>query len=818
MTNETVLNTAASSERLLQLEVRARKLLAMIENRSCRIQDGVRQAAQLYFSEEASKDPSYQYPPIQTYRSDAEGVDLKVINRYASEWRRYIPQDAETRASLIHLISQNNIFHPDRFRRLQAALGFDDDQVQRAYEELYSAPFDTIFKESVDTIPTALAHPEDAKANAYNAVAEEWDLSDEETEWVFLRSGEVLYEIGDPGEDLFIVVSGRVFSATPANGADSVVTEHGRGEMIGDIEALTREERSSRVFAVRDSELIRLTRADLNRLAEKKPRVMNRMMQDLARRLKSKANPPKKEGNNLIAFAVAPAGRLKEGSEEETIEWMDDFSCRFAQALGSYGPTLLINSAALNEQLGAEWAQIPEDHPDSSWLAAYLSEQEAHYRYLVYVTDPGDTPWTRRSLRQADRILFAASAEADKGLGEVERIAAGINAYVEKDLVLIHPEGTSRPSGTRKWLDLRNIQSHYHAHEDCNEDLNRLARMLTGRGRGLVLSGGGARGYAHLGVLRALKQAGIEIDVVGGTSMGSIIGAVFAMDIDEMQLMSLVHKLSSPFKLFDLTLPLVSFFKSEKMSDALHQIFDDIQIEDLWRPYFCVSSSLTRANTIVHTRGSLWEAVRASSAIPGVFSPLLMNGELLVDGAVLNNFPVDVMRKLYENGPIFGVNVFPEVDLEREYSFGSSVSGWEVLLRKLNPFSNSASAPLIFENILRVIALNDVQLAKAKSHLCELYIAPPVGSFGILEFQSYEKIIEIGYRAGMEAIDRWIAPDADPNTPDSSTNGKYSDTQKAALPSAGNFTSQLSQSLEELDLLLDNFAVSQFDGVQEFAG
>jgi predicted acylesterase/phospholipase RssA len=173
-------------------------------------------------------------------------------------------------------------------------------------------------------------------------------------------------------------------------------------------------------------------------------------------------------------------------------------------------------------------------------------------------------------------------------------------------------------------------------------------------------------------------------------------------------------------------------------------------------PCFCVSSNLTHAVAMVHRRGPLWQAVRASCAIPGVFSPILSEGDLLVDGCVLNNLPIDVMQRLNHDGPIIAVNVFPDVDLLRDYRFGPSVSGWQALVDKLNPLRRrDGSAPLIFESLVRVLALNDVHQAKTKRGFADVYIRPPVENFNILDFGAYARIADEGYRSALVALGEW---------------------------------------------------------------
>jgi NTE family protein/lysophospholipid hydrolase len=355
-------------------------------------------------------------------------------------------------------------------------------------------------------------------------------------------------------------------------------------------------------------------------------------------------------------------------------------------------------------------------------------------------------------------ILAVGWAASSPALNVVEAILGEQPPTARLELALLHPDGTQQPRDTRAWLELRQPHAHYHLRLDRAADFARLARRLTGRAVGLVLGGGGARGFAHIGVYQALQEGGWEIDLLGGTSMGAILGAAFALDLTPAALYDLARQVASPVRLFDLTLPVVSFFSSEKVTAILRRVFGEIQIEDLWRPFFCVSSSLSHATPVVHRRGTLWQAVRASMAIPGVFSPLVIDGDLLVDGAVLNNLPSDVMLETSQGGPVIAVNVFPEVDLDKHYAFGPSVSGVEALWRKLNPLAEDLSAPSIFENLVRVVSLNDVQQARAKAAQVDLYLRPAVEAWNILDFGAWEAISAVGYATAQTALRGELTP------------------------------------------------------------
>jgi NTE family protein len=193
--------------------------------------------------------------------------------------------------------------------------------------------------------------------------------------------------------------------------------------------------------------------------------------------------------------------------------------------------------------------------------------------------------------------------------------------------------------------------------ENGMADVQRLARVLTGQSVGLVLSGGGARAYAHIGAIQALRERGVPIDFVGGASMGAVVAAGLAMGWDDGEMETRIRKAfveTSP--LDDIAFPLVAMTRGLKVKARLDEHFDDIEIADLWLPFFCVSSNLTSGSYHLHRQGVLQDALRASISLPGVLPPVADGNSVLVDGAVMKNFPADVMRA-FQLGPIVGVDV-----------------------------------------------------------------------------------------------------------------------------------------------------------------
>jgi predicted acylesterase/phospholipase RssA len=327
---------------------------------------------------------------------------------------------------------------------------------------------------------------------------------------------------------------------------------------------------------------------------------------------------------------------------------------------------------------------------------------------------------------------------------------------VERDLVLLQPEGVHHPSGTVQWLEHVPVSRHHHLRLHREDDMRRLARSLAGRGVGLVLSGGGARCFAQIGVIRALQEASVPIDWVAGSSAGAVVGAQVALGWDWTTILDRSRRLVDGRRLMDFTFPMVSLLAAGRLSRALAQLFDDIQIEDLWLGYFCTSSNLATASLRIHRQGPIRRAVRASCALPGVVPPLLEGGELLIDGGVLDNLPVEAMKEICDGGPVIAVDISAEFQLGKAYQFGEGVSARQLVLNRVNPLARTRLVvPSIVNILLRTVELQAVRSRMDQRVQADLYLQPPVDMFGIFETNSIDRLVEIGYRYAQEKFAGW---------------------------------------------------------------
>jgi lysophospholipid hydrolase len=570
-----------------------------------------------------------------------------------------------------------------------------------------------------------------------------------ELELQTFMGGDVLMRESDPGDCLYMVVSGRLRVVRQQFAAEErLISELGAGEIAGEMSLIAGQHRVATVSAIRDTEVARLSLEGLDRFIQKHPHAAVRTFsRKIVQRLTQQLYGSAPRSRAIRTVAVFPASRGVP---------LDEFSRRLAAALSAFGPTRHLSSSRVDSALEERGvAQAPETR--NVRLMEWLNKLEAEYDYVVYECDPSPTAWTARATRHADRILLVGDAAQDPAPGEAEQWLlsegqSGIGAI--RSLVLLHGEG-ARPSGTAKWLSRRKVERHHHARLSAPADFDRVARFLLERALGLTLGGGFARGMVHCGVIRALNEMGLAIDAIGGNSMGAVLAAEWAQgwslpDIQGRTARRCVECLK------DMTLPLVAFKSGGKFAKVIQDFNGDTQIEDLWHPYFCVSSNLNRAELKVHTEGGLTKAILASTRVPGVFPPIVYDGELHVDGGLLNNVPVDVMRKLIRDGPVMGVDAVPARQFGNIPDYGFDLTGWRAFWNRFTPFGRGVQIPSILLIMLRTMEFGGVSRKRSLAEAADLYLRPPLEGFKPTDFSRAAEIVEVGYRSAMEGIAGWL--------------------------------------------------------------
>src|ERR1051326_1869978 len=477
-----------------------------------------------------------------------------------------------------------------------------------------------------------------------------------EANWFGLPGGTLLQRDGENSRALFLVVTGGLgVFVEDEHGGKRLVAHVPAGETVGEMSLISNEPHSAQLVALRDTELLRVSPQAFDSLIARHPRVMFNLMRVLIRRLNETTHQPV-DRSRPKTFAIVP---LQEGLGDEPI------ARRLAASLVEMGSKAAVLDASSAEQ-SAEW----------------FNNFEASHDVVFYRGDAPDSPWTHLCLRQADRVFLLARADRPLPLKPLDLPAFKERAAGLPQLLLLHPEGRSR--GLPEHFALRSglFESHHHIRNGRTDDIRRLARFIAGRAVGLVLAGGGARGLAHIGVIKALMESGVPLDQLGGTSMGAIIAAGLAC---EWGLDELTARVRAAFvetnPLSDYTIPLIALVRGKKVSELLQEHFGPVRIEELPKPFFCVSSDLTTGRIHVHRSGPLWRALRASVALPGILPPVTHHGHLLVDGGVMNNLPVDVMKQQAQ-GPIIASDVTGELDLRAtDERYGERPFWWLIAQR-----------------------------------------------------------------------------------------------------------------------------------------
>lgn len=515
--------------------------------------------------------------------------------------------------------------------------------------------------------------------------------------WFSLAGGDTLFRQGSPSDTIFIVVSGllAVVMESPDRG-ERIIGRVGASEVVGEMGCVMGQPRTATVRALRSSEILEISWDDIQRLAAKDPGIVLSICRTVVERM-ARAQEGRLPSFQPSTFTIIPLG---DGTNER------QFAEQFREALSTYGNAYLMTQDAGRNITSGELNRIEKAHD-----------------YVVYLAERSNPFWTNRCIRQADIVI--ALGRGDQAARSVRGGEISVGPDIPIVLVL-QWEPNQEPSGSAAWIKVTGASRHFHVRAPAH--IRRVARMLTGNGFGLVLSGGGARGLAHLGVVQALRENNIEIDAVVGTSIGAIIGSAVACEWERERMEAKIFEFIKVSPLWDLTIPRTSILAGRNVRKSLKRWFGDLQIEDMPTPYACISVNLLTSLQAVHRSGDLKTWLQASSALPGVFPPVQVNGEVHVDGGVLNNMPADQMRETGA-GFVLGVDV------------GADAS-------PADPASAPAQVRLnLLELLVRVGSLGDGALATTRRKHCDILLVPKVGGIGILNFKAYDRAIQEGVSA-----------------------------------------------------------------------
>jgi predicted acylesterase/phospholipase RssA len=586
----------------------------------------------------------------------------------------------------------------------------------------------------------------------FGFVDEDAESLQRQLQTVSIAGGEWLMHQGDAADALYFLVRGRLQvwiepDADQADNEPSLLGEIAPGESVGEIGLLTGGKRTAGVRAIRDSMLVKLDRAVFEDFAKSHPALVIQLAGGIARRLTERTSVAPAAARNLVTIGLLPLNNSP---------WLEEFCDALHKELLKSGPTLYLTARNLGEH-GAPVTRVEHDDRIPESVKNWLAIQESGHRFLIYRGDPAATAWSRLCLRQSDLVLLLADENDNPQSQSWERelFATDDAPVARRGLLLRHPASDLPITGTARWFSEREIDFHLHLRDDNKDDIARVARMLTGEAVGLVLGGGAARGCAEIGAYRALCEAGIPVDWVGGSSIGGIIGAAIAFDRNPAEIFETGRNAFVKGKPFgDFTLPLMSVLSGKRMQ-RLTRMHLDGNIEDFPIPYFCVSSMLDQGTIHVHERGPIWNAVHATAALPGLLPPVVVDGRLAVDGGVVNNLPVDIMRQK-PVGYVIAVDVSSKRTYQVEYD--QLPSPWAVLRGRLVPFTRKYRVPGLVSVLMKSTEIGTLANVRAQGDKADLLLRPPVSKFSLTDVRNYDSIVTAGYDHTRKKLQDWAGP------------------------------------------------------------
>ncbi|MCV2354602.1 patatin-like phospholipase family protein [Paucibacter sp. B2R-40] len=579
------------------------------------------------------------------------------------------------------------------------------------------------------------------------------ELLRQHLEWVEISAGQALMNQGDAGDAMYLLLSGRLRTYISNEfGETRVVREIGRGQIVGEMSLFTDEPRSATLVAIRDSVLVRLGKDRFKQLLTISGQVSIALTRQIILRLKT-------EGARSLPDKPVTIGVLPISAQVQHAQ----FAAELAKQLSGLGRVAVVSAGSIGLDLNdPSICERPHADVDATRrIAVHLDQIESEHDFVLLISDDGPTPWTERCCRHSDELLLLVDADQPVQLHAIERqclVSRPPRTDATEIVVLLHPNDRLSPQGTQAWLTRRPLGGHVHIRPQLPRDMARLARLVSRNGVGLVLAGGGARGLAHIGIYRALSERGIEIDLVGGTSIGAVMAALVATDrpMDAVTSAAKHAFATNPTGDFN-WLPMISLIRGRRLRRVVDSSITELtghaaQIEDLWKNFFCIATNYSQAREQLLSQGSLLKSLLASVAIPGALPPVILGGDLLCDGGTFNNLPADVMRGRWGIGRVIGVDLGH--NKPRHFEFDEVPGSLALLRDSLRPRSQRRyKLPALSAFLMNITVLYSTSRQREVRKLIDLYFNPPLQRIGMLQWHRFDELVQLGYKHACEVLD-----------------------------------------------------------------
>jgi predicted acylesterase/phospholipase RssA/CRP-like cAMP-binding protein len=545
---------------------------------------------------------------------------------------------------------------------------------------------------------------------------------------------EVLFYQGDPSDHLYILCSGKLYTYhLKKDGTEKVIGLIERGETVGELGALSNLPRTLSVKALSECYLLKISRTNFQSYCLKHSEVLLEMINGLIKRSQDNIFllAEKKERKHI---AIIPANHHIS---------LLDFSRKLRTSCQNTSSILLLED---------------KETDDVVTIINKLHEN-TYQKKVLYLIREYDSALAKVCREYID-VIFVIADAADPYLNEMvlDFIKSRAPLEVRCELILLHKTSIAN---TKSWLANNIFHLHHHVKENSDVDYQRLLRFITGKPVGLVLGGGGAKAWAQIGVIKALLEKNIPIDAIGGTSAGAFVAAAYAYTAnytDTYQTaMRMVQALYPVFSIRSLTIPIISLINAKKGTLVLQQIFGEQLIENLSLPYFCVSCNLNQKKAVMHQQGPLWKMLRCSASIPGISPPVVLDGQLHIDGGVMNNVPVDMMRNLLGDvGTVVAVNLNNMQEDKNTYYFPPVLTFKDTLLYKMRLANKNFKFPFFFDTFMNSMQAGAFTYEKLNSLNADVLINPDLRKYKMLDLdiKLANELIEIGYKETLQQLNQ----------------------------------------------------------------
>ena len=539
---------------------------------------------------------------------------------------------------------------------------------------------------------------------------------------IHLDRAQYLFHQGDEEKALYIVLSGRLRAIKSIDEQTHILGDISAGEPVGEIALFTNEVRSASILALRNSVVLKMDEQDYHVLIQSFPKLSTALTKYVIDRLrlnateKSKSSVPK----NIVVINLQP--------QNDIAPWASN---------------VLTQLKSMNKNIRL-FRALDQDENDPHTIFHTMESEDV---LNLMLCDEINMEWTKQCIIYSDLVVVISNFYAPHHLYPIEEeLRIYHKSILNKKifLILLHPENAPRPINTCKWFEHRSIQMHIHVRRNNQRDIRRCSRLIIHQGIGLVLGGGGSKGYAHVGAVLALQEAGVEIDCVGGTSAGALYSMLFTLTEFDIEHALSICKKSVKYNVLaaDYTIPFISLMKGKKMQHFLNELLGDLHLEDLWINTFMISTNYSDASMKVHDRGLIRKSLAASFAIPGIFPPVIIDGHYHVDGSVMDNLPISTMytRPI---GHVIAISLTSQKT--RRTHLQTLPSSAQLLWDKITG-RKKYRLPSLAALMINSLTINSRQKQEFTKSQAALYVELDLKEFGFMDANKWKLLVDKGYR------------------------------------------------------------------------